>query len=62
MFWVSFYAGQECNPKLDHQISFSQPEFAAREQNKEDSGDETEDDEEVIEGFDLAGLKDDATA
>ena len=34
---------------------------AAREQNKADSGDETEDDEEVVEGFELPNLKDDAT-
>ena len=50
--------GNEMNYAFPTEISSA----AAREQNKEDSGDETEDDEEVIAGFDVAGLKDDATS
>ena len=50
--------GSEMNYEFPVEITSA----AAREQNKADSGDETEDDAEVIEGFDLAGLKDDATS
>ena len=50
--------GNEMNYVFPDEI----PSAAAREQNKEDSSDETDDEEGVIEGFDVAGLKDDATS
>ena len=50
--------GNEMNYTFPTEI----PSAAAREQNKEGSGDETEDDEEVTAGFELADLKDDTTS
>ena len=38
------------------------PSDVARAQNKEDSGDETNEEGGVIEGFSVEGLKDDATS